>query len=149
MSLNRHYLIINDDITESKLTKKYDFITCISVLEHIPVHKEAMKGMFDLLNPGGHLLLTVPFNEEKYIDNVYKMPEASYGKDHAYICQIFSRKNMNTWLADSSWEIVEQEYYEVFTGELWTFGEHIYPPKKVEQNEKSHLSCILLRKKGD
>ncbi|MCK5039274.1 MAG: methyltransferase domain-containing protein, partial [Thermoplasmata archaeon] len=33
---NRHYYVIDDDITDSKLKDKFDLITCISVLEHIP-----------------------------------------------------------------------------------------------------------------
>ncbi len=143
---NRHYYIINDDITRTKLSKQFDFITCISVLEHIPDYNEAIKGMFDLLKPGGYLLLTFPYNEERYVDNVYKLPEAGYGKDEAYICQVFSRKEINTWLKENSGEIIEQEYYEIFSGELWTFGEHIYPPRKVNKEERSQLTCILIHK---
>ena len=32
---NRHYYVIQDDITKTKLKSKFDLITCISVLEHI------------------------------------------------------------------------------------------------------------------
>lgn len=44
---NRHYNVINDDITKTKITKKFDLITCISALEHIPNHKEAIKECSD------------------------------------------------------------------------------------------------------
>lgn len=37
-----------------------DLITCISVLEHIPRDREAVRKMWSLLQPGGRLLLTVP-----------------------------------------------------------------------------------------
>lgn len=37
-----------------------DLVTCISVLEHIPEDREAVRKMWSLLQPGGRLLLTVP-----------------------------------------------------------------------------------------
>jgi len=143
---NRHYHVINDDITNSKLTEKFDFITCISVLEHILEHDRAIKGMLDLLKPGGYLLLTFPFNQEKYVGNVYELPESGYGKDENYICQVFSRKEIDSWLKENPGKIIEQEYYEIFSGELWTFGEHIYPPRKVNKEGRSQLTCILIQK---
>jgi len=93
---NRHYYVINDDITRPKITKQFDLITCISVLEHIPNHKDAVSGMFRLLKPGGHLVLTFPYNERQYIDDIYKLPDAGYGRDYPFICQVLSRsKSMN------------------------------------------------------
>jgi SAM-dependent methyltransferase len=38
----------------------FDLITCISVLEHIPENDTAIIKMWDLLKPGGKLLLTLP-----------------------------------------------------------------------------------------
>jgi SAM-dependent methyltransferase len=49
----------------------YDVITCISVVEHIPQDREAIQKMWELLKPGGRLLLTVPCaaqTSEQYID---------------------------------------------------------------------------------
>lgn len=143
---NRHYYIINDDITKPKITKQFDLITCISVLEHIPNHKDAINGMFRLLKPGGYLVLTFPYNEKRYIDNVYKLPDAGYGKNAPYICQVFSQKKIDAWLEGNQGKIVDQEYYEVFSGMLWTFGERIYPPRKVKKREKCHLTCLIIQK---
>ena len=143
---NRHYYIINDDITKPEITKRFDLITCISVLEHIPDHEAAIKGIFKLLKPGGYVVLTVPYNEKKYVDNVYKLPDAGYGKNASYICQIFSRKEINMWLQENKGRIVDQEYYDVFTGDLWTFGKRIYPPRNVNYQNKHHLTSILIQK---
>ena len=143
---NRHYYIINDDITKPKLTRQFDLITCISVLEHIPNHKAAVRGMLGLLKPGGYLVLTFPYNEEQYVDNVYKLEGAGYGQDVQYVCQVFSRKEIDAWLKENPGKIIEQEYYEVFSGALWTFGERIYPPRKVKKEERCHLTCVLIRK---
>lgn len=144
--LNRHFYIINDDITNSKISKKFDFITCISVLEHIPEHENAISGMFDLLKPGGYLLLTVPYNHKKYVENVYLLQESDYAKNAPYICQVFSETEVEKWLERNSARIIEQEFYEIFEGELWTFGSRVYPPRQVGREERCHLTCILMQK---
>lgn len=144
--VNRHYYILNDDITKPKIKKQFDMITCISVLEHIPNHQAAMRGMFGLLRPGGYIILTVPYNEEQYVENIYKHPGAAYGGDFTFICQVFSRREIELWLDQNHGTIVEQEYYDSFTGDLWTFGKRRYPPRKVDKGEKTHLTCLLIQK---
>ena len=143
---NRHYYIINDDITKPKITEQFDLITCLSVLEHIRNHEDAINGMFRCLKPGGYLVLTFPYNEKKYVDNVYKLPDAGYGQDYPFICQVFSQKQIDAWLKNKPGKIIDQEYYEVFSGDLWTFGERIYPPRKVEKEQRCHLTCIVIQK---
>jgi SAM-dependent methyltransferase len=143
---NHHYPVIEDDIKNSKLTKKFDFISCISVLEHIPEADEAVKGLFDLLEPNGYLLVTFPFNKNDFVENVYKLEGAGYGQNAPFICQLFSQKEVNNWLKDNGGTIIEQNYYEIFTGEFWTFGEKLYPPRQVDENSNHHLTCILIQK---
>jgi 2-polyprenyl-3-methyl-5-hydroxy-6-metoxy-1,4-benzoquinol methylase len=144
--INRHYYIIKDDITNPQISKSFDMVTAISVLEHIPTHKEAIDGMFSLLKPGGHLLLTFPYNENKYINNVYELHGQKEGQDSLpYICQVYSRNEINNWI-DGNGKIIDQEYYRVFTGDYWSFGERIYPLKKVTNQEPHHLTCILIQK---
>lgn len=143
---NRHYHVIKDDITDPRIDKRFDAATCISVLEHIPNHVDAIEGIFSLLKPGGYLILTVPYNEDSYIDNVYKLPGAGYGQNAGFICQVFSRNQIDTWVKSIDGKIICQNYYCVFTGDFWTFGERVYPPHKVEKTEKHHLTCLVLRK---
>lgn len=145
---NRHYPIISDDITKSKLKGQFDFITCISVLEHIPDYNSAVKEMFRLLKKNGYLLLTFPYNEKKFIDNVYKLPGAGYGQDSLCICHVFSRNELEQFLKENNGKIVDQAYYEIFDGEFWTFGKRIYPPREVKKEDKCHLSCVLIQKKS-
>lgn len=144
--LNRHYKIINDDITSTNLKEKFQFATCISVLEHIPDHKKAIVNTHNLLEKNGYLILTFPYNESEYHENIYKHPKAGYGKEANYITQIYSRKEVDEWINATSFKIIEQEYYKVFSGELWSFGERITPCIKVGSNEIHHLTCILLQK---
>lgn len=143
---NRHYFVIDDDITNTNITKRFDLITCVSVLEHVENYKSAIRSMFNLLNPGGHLALTFPYNEAKYIENVYKLPEAGYGQDAPYICQVYSRNELDSWSKEYNGRISEQEYWQVFTGDFWTFGEQLYPPRRVKKDEKHQLTCILIEK---
>ncbi len=49
----------------------FDVVTCISVIEHIPEDRQAVQKLWELLKPGGRLLLTVPCaaqTSEQYID---------------------------------------------------------------------------------
>lgn len=141
---NRHFKIKSDDITNPRIGKKFDMITCISVLEHIPLHREALHGMFSLLNPGGQIILTFPYNEHTYHPDIYRDPQAGYGQQHPFIGQVYSRNEVNSWLADNNGIILKQLYYEAFTGELWTMGDPIYPLRETSATSRHHLTCLLL-----
>jgi SAM-dependent methyltransferase len=145
---NRHFHIIDDDIRKPRHAGQYDFVTCISVLEHIPEYDAAVDAMFGLLRPGGRLALTFPYNECRYYANAYKLPGAGYGQDEPYICQIYSRAQLDGWVERNRATIAAQEYWEVFTGELWTSGQRLQPPVQTEKSRKHHLTCLLLQK-GD
>jgi 2-polyprenyl-3-methyl-5-hydroxy-6-metoxy-1,4-benzoquinol methylase len=144
--LNRHYHVIDDDITETRLTDTFDLITCISVLEHIQKPDDAVRNMFCLLRPNGHLILTFPYNERSYVRNVYELPGSSYGKGAPYITQSYSRSELNRWLEGNRGAIVDQEYWRFWEGDYWTVGEQLIPPKKVTSEDKHQLTCILIRK---
>jgi 2-polyprenyl-3-methyl-5-hydroxy-6-metoxy-1,4-benzoquinol methylase len=143
---NRHYLVLDDDITAPRITGPYGAVTCVSVIEHIPDHAAAIRGMFGLLGEGGHLILTCPYNEASYVDDVYSLPEAGYNRDASYVCQVFSRAEVDSWLSENRAEMVAQEYYSVFDGELWTFGGRTYPPREVTAEDRHHLSCMVIQK---
>lgn len=143
---NRHYHIIHDDITMTKLDSKFDFITCISVLKHIPNYEIAVKNIFKLLKKHGYLILTFPYNEHNYFYNIYNHPKAGYGKTKPYICQVFSRNELYKLLNTINGKIIKQEYWQCFNGEYWTIGERLYPPKQVQKNDKYQLTCLLIQK---
>lgn len=143
---NRHYHIINDDITHTRLKKKFDLITCISVLEHIEKPDIAVRNMFSLLNPGGYILLTFPYNENRYVRNVYELHGSSYGQEAPYITQSYSRTELNQWLQENQGVIIDQEYWDCWSGDYWTVGRQIIPPLKVSADEKHQLSCIHIQK---
>jgi len=144
---NRHYNIDHADITHTWISGYYQFITCISTLEHISDHRKAMLNMWMLLEYGGYLILTFPYNERFYHRNIYEHLCAGYGQTADFITQVFSREEINNWLFDTTFEIVAQEYYQVFTGGMWTMGKRIVPGKMTTTDKPHHLTCILLQKK--
>ena len=144
--VNRHYHVIDDDITQSSLIGHFDTITCISVLEHIQDSQAAIKTMYKLLAPGGRLILTCPYNEKKYVHDVYKLSESAVTKKFSFVTQAFSRKELDLWQEELEFELIEQEYWQFFEGEYWTCGERVIPPRQVGVEEIHQLTCLLFRK---
>jgi len=147
--INHHFYIIDDDILSTKLQNKFDMITCISVLEHIKDHAKAMQSMFRLLDSGGHLVVSFPYNDTRYHPNVYDLQGSNAPKGLPYITQVFSRKELNAWIRDSNASILEQEYWNYFTGDYWSVGERLNLPVKVSVGEPHQISTVLLRKNSD
>lgn len=142
---NRHYYIIDDDILNSKLEQKFDLITCISTLEHIVNFEKAINTMFDLLTPNGKIVLSFPYNEKTYCENVYNLKDSS-ASPMPFITQAFSRQQLTDWCKNNDAEIVDQEYWKYFTGDYWTVGERMKIPMQVESSDKHQISCITLKK---
>jgi SAM-dependent methyltransferase len=143
-SFNRHWHIQHHDIRKP-LLKKYDMITCISVLEHIPEPDVPMANMLDALNPDGVLLLCGPYNEQVYVPNAYDLPEAGYGKGNRYVCQQFSRAELSRWVKPP-YEIEKQEYWKVFEGPWWTMGRA--RPRCASATDMHHHSCVQIRRRA-
>ena len=144
---NKHYHVINDDITNTKIVEKFDLITCISVLEHVEDHEKALNSMVKLLKSNGYLILTFPYNEKNFSPNIYEHPRAGYGQNAKYICKVYSRKELEKWIKKFELEIISQEYWQIFNGEIWTEGGRLKEYRNVEGNDRHQLSCILLRRK--
>lgn len=145
-TVNRHWHVIDDDISATRLSPGFDLITCVSVLEHIKTSDAAVRSMLSLLAPGGHLLMTFPYTEMSYVENVYDLPGSSYGKDAPYVTQSYSRAELDRWIAGSSGTIVDQEYWRFWDGDHWTVGEQLIPPHRVAVGETHQLSCVQIRK---
>ncbi|MFQ5767880.1 MAG: methyltransferase domain-containing protein, partial [Acidobacteriota bacterium] len=143
---NRHFYVKNEDITRPNPGEAYDFITCISVLEHIEDHEAAFSGLCQRLRPGGHLVLTCPYNDRTFIGNAYSLPGSNVKTPPGYICRIYSRCELERWLSRCAVSIVDQEYYQVFTGPYWTTGEWSLPVRRVDRSERHHLTCLLFEK---
>jgi 2-polyprenyl-3-methyl-5-hydroxy-6-metoxy-1,4-benzoquinol methylase len=147
--VNRHSHIIEQDILAPTLTRKFDVITCIMTVQGIPQADAAVESMFRLLNPGGSLIMSLPFNAREHVANVYELPEAAYGKDLTYIAAVFSADDLKRWAERSGATLADQEYWRCFTGRLWACGERVWPPQQTSAEEPHHMSCVLFRKGND
>jgi hypothetical protein len=88
------------------------------------------------------LVLTGPCNEERFVEDVQRLTDAGYGWDNAYICRVHSRSTFDVWLADSPAEVLDQSWWQVFTGPLWTQGERLRPPEPSSRGPLHRLSCL-------
>ena len=103
--------------------------------------------MVKLLNPGGRLLITVPYNEYRYSSDVYQEEDSfRYGDNAPYVCQVFSKEELLGWIKDNDCKFIEQEYWKVFKGDMRTFGRQCYPPVQTTEEGLHQLSCIALEK---
>ena len=145
---NRHYHVLNDNIVDPKIQQNFDMITCISTLEHIEDFKGAVASMFRLLKPGGNLVLTFPYTEKKFVDDVYGLPASNaFKKRPVYKAHSFSRTEIESFAKENNAEVVSQEYWQFWTGAEWSTGERLPLPKRVTQNDLHQHSCVLLAKR--
>ena len=144
--VNRHWHVVDDDITSTSLIDRFDMITCVSVIEHIIDHVGAMRSMMSLLAPGGVLVITTPYSEMRHVSNVYELEGAAYGRDLPYTCRSTSRSVLDKWLDTVGGEIVDQEFWKIWSGDVWCQGDILDKPKKVEANIPHQLTCLAIRK---
>lgn len=140
---NRHWHVIDSDITRETLDRQFDMITCISVIEHISDHGAAFRNMISMLNPGGHLIITTPYNETTAHPNVYTLPDSAYGRSLPYICRSTSRQDVDAWLSSSGATLVCQEFWRLWTGTVWTQGTFLQRPEQGSASSPHQLSCML------
>jgi len=146
--LNRHFLVVPDDICNSRISGSFDMVTCIDVLQHVPQHLHAVSTMARLLRPGGIAIIGCFFNENHYVPDVYRLPESNaFGRSHNYSCQMLSRTEIESWTATTGFCIADQELWNCFTGEYWTFGERLQPPRPSCPTKQHHVICLCLEKR--
>lgn len=144
---NRHFHVLDDDIRHPRrIDQKFDALTCISVLEHIAEFRDAARGLGSLLKPGGYLILTCPYNEHRYCADVYREAGAAYGKENPYICQSYSRQELDAIVDGIGGRILKQEYWRVFSGEIWAFGQRLDRVQESTKDEPHQLTCLVIQK---
>ena len=145
--VNRHWHVMNDDIQKPKIEGSWDMVTCISVLEHIKDHRAAMRNIMRLVRPGGHIVLTCPYTDREFVSDTYRVPGADpESSTQEYICNSYSRAELNSWLKDGNAELIEEEHWKGFTGKHWAMGERIAPPEPATKESGNH-GCFLIRRR--
>jgi SAM-dependent methyltransferase len=144
---NRHWAVRDVDIVDpGQQLGKFDAVTCISVLEHIEDHERAMRSMASLLAPDGILILTTPYSHDHPCPNVYKRPDALYGKELPYICRSSSSADVDRWRG-MNLALQHQELWRLFTGDVWATGERCDWTQALTPGEPHQLGCFVFRKK--
>ncbi len=149
--VNRHWHVVNDDIRRpATLRPGFDLISCISVIEHIDDATAAFRSMIDLLAPGGHLVLTCPYNERRYVEDVYQLPGGDLGQPQHYRCASYNRATVDQWMASApAARIVAQEYWRFWAGEVWCQSDRLAQPQMTSAAEPHQLTCMLIRRIDD
>lgn len=129
-----------DNILKPRTKPGFDFITCISVLEHIVDYSLAVKNMVGLLNTGGLLVMSFPYKADEYVQNAYRLPGAGYGS-RKHLCQQFSAETVEKFCGYGL-DVVESERWQIFTGKYWTQGERLRVPASSVMDQPHHLLCI-------
>lgn len=82
------------DLSKEKLDRKFDLITCIDVLEHIPDDRAALRNLLAMTS--GYLILSVPLGP------LFKAEVERMGHVHGY-----SRQELETKIREAGFEIVK------------------------------------------
>jgi hypothetical protein len=144
--INRHWPVANVDITRPDgFSQTFDAITCLSVLEHIPNHVEAMRQMTARLNPAGLLIVSTPFAaNEPHCEDVCRRPDSNRAPTHSYVCQSFSAGDLQAW-QKLGLELVGSEYWRMFTGPVFRTGD-LTRWQLVTADERHQLGCFAFRR---
>jgi hypothetical protein len=136
---NRHWYVQRHNIATESLEKRYGLVTCISVIEHIPEASSAVHNMLGVLSQTGSLIITCPYTEHRYIDDVYPL----IGVRNRYICRSYSRREVDEWVI-SGFQIAEQQYWQLFSGEFWRSGERLSVYKRTGPDQPHQLTCLRI-----
>lgn len=81
--------------------ESFDIITSISVVEHIPENRQAIQKIWELLKPGGKLILTVPCAAESYEVHVNTNHYGLYDGDASgnyFLEYVYDDALLNEWI---------------------------------------------------
>ena len=55
----------------------------------------AVENMHRSLRKGGHCVLTFPYNVDEYHQNIYRNPQAGYGKDYRFHTSVYNSQTID------------------------------------------------------
>ena len=90
--------------------KKFDVITCMEMLEHVPDPKSVIQSCYKLLKPGGHLFLsTINRNFKSYLGAIvggeYILKLLPRGT-HEY-SMLIKPSELSLWLRNTNFEVLD------------------------------------------
>ena len=109
------------DICTFKIDKKFDLISCFETIEHIRDYKTAIKNLFDLLNPGGTLLISSP-NRPVTSPNCNTLNDKPSNEFHIQEFipeELLSLLNQNGFLSDKNNLYGQRQRKKVYKNRYW------------------------------
>jgi glycosyltransferase involved in cell wall biosynthesis len=94
----------SDDDCRKLQQYEFDTVVCLNVLEHIENDRGALRRLYDLLTPGGRVLLFVPADQ-----NLFGTMDTQVGHYRRY-----SRKTLEQVIRDSGFEVEKINYQNIF-----------------------------------
>ena len=139
--VNHYSKVKNLDITKinDSMKSNYDFITCISVLEHVHDWKSAAANLKQYLKSGGILFFSFPYNSQATIEDLYSVTDAECG---TIPTRSFSDEDIR--LLSNEMDIIEQSYYKCWTGSLWSDG--IFEGPSISSHHDADLLILVLKR---
>lgn len=102
----RKFIVENLDLSETNIEPyrpyRIDSVLCFNVLEHIEKDEKALKNIFDLLEPGGRLLLFVPSHRWLY-------GSLDQHLDH---CRRYGKKELKKKLEDAGFKVILLKHFD-------------------------------------
>jgi hypothetical protein len=80
------------------------------------------------------------------VPNVYELPDSSVREKFSFVTQSFSNAELKHWLADSKFELIDQEFWQFFKGDHWTCGEKLKTPINVTKKNRHQLCCMTFKR---
>jgi len=121
----KKFLIDNFDVARSDIERyrsyRIDSIICFNVLEHIDKDEEALKNIFDLLEPGGRLLLFTPSHGW-----LYGSLDRNLGHQRRY-----EREDLKKKLSRAGFKAIQMEYFNRIGILGWFLNGKILRRKKL------------------
>jgi SAM-dependent methyltransferase len=87
--------LVQGDVRNCPFGKQFDVVGLFDVLEHVPEDEETLASLWQLLVPGGRLLLTVPAHQFLW----------SYFDEASHHCRRYSPKDLRRKLTDAGFQV--------------------------------------------
>jgi len=137
----KHPWIKKGDATKLNFNdNSFDAVIGISVIEHINDSDMAIREIIRVLVPSGIIILSFPYNPDRYIKDIYKKVKWTA----SYICSVFNDEKLHYWF-DKKAEVVAVDYWRQWSGALWREGTKDLRASRVPKEQAQGI-CIALRK---
>ena len=63
-----------------------------------------------------------------------------------FVTQSYSDNERDSWLIDTNFKMVDEEYWRFYEGEFWTCGKMLEKPLRVSKDSRHQICCMSFEK---